>query len=110
MLGNRGSDCDTDDEDYDEDHDIDVAMDTEGPQPEVVVIEGHEYITKMVAGDPTDGDTLEEHKECTKNFIAAHADEKKGMSACYHQTGTFNGICRHGICLKVCDMIQSGEL
>ena len=47
---------------------------------------------------------------CVERWKANAEDEKKGMFACFDESGIFTAVCRHGFLLVFCDMIQSGEL
>jgi hypothetical protein len=37
-------------------------------------------------------------------------EERKKMWQMFTETGIFVAVCRHGLLLLLCDMIQSGEL
>ena len=92
------------DEEGSEYSDVDAALELGETATEV--IDGQEYIVKNVQGDPTDGD----RSDCTRNFLAAAADNKKGMFALFDKTGVFVAVCKHGVLIIYCDMICSGEL
>lgn len=47
---------------------------------------------------------------CTARWKNAGPDGQKRMFSMYLITGLFICLCRHGILLLMCDMIQSGEL
>jgi hypothetical protein len=67
-----------------------------------------EEVVTNVEGYPTNLDSI--LSVCAERWKANRADEKKGFSGCYDESGIFIAICRHGILLLVCDMIASGEL
>lgn len=47
--------------------------------------------------------------ECTEKWKANADDHKKTMWECFDESGIFALVCRHGILLLVCDIVQSGE-
>jgi Kyakuja-Dileera-Zisupton transposase/CxC1 like cysteine cluster associated with KDZ transposases len=47
--------------------------------------------------------------ECAERWKANADDNKKVMWECFDECGIFVVVCRHGIVLLACDMIQSGE-
>jgi hypothetical protein len=47
---------------------------------------------------------------CTKRWKNAGPEGQKKMFSMFLVTGLFLCLCRHGILLLLCDMIQSGEL
>jgi hypothetical protein len=47
---------------------------------------------------------------CTERWKNAGPDGQKKMFSMFLITGVFLCLCRHGILLLLCDMIQSGEL
>lgn len=55
-----------------------------------------------LVGDDTD--------DCTRNWKAAAAAEKKRMWGVFEETGIFVSACRHSLILWFSDMIRSGEL
>lgn len=78
------------------------------------VVDGVEVLVKNVQGDPTDGLEGLTHGSydaiCVERFTAAKADETKGMHSCYDESGKMVAVCRHGIVILMCDIVQSGEL
>lgn len=56
--------------------------------------------------DFADGD----EDDCTRNWKAAAAAEKKRMWGVFEETGIFVSACRHSLILWFSDMIRSGEL
>jgi len=88
----------TDDSDYDSD-DIDIELEignSNGP------------VEETVPGDPTDGD--ETNRVCVERWKANADDSKKGMFSCFEESGLFVAVCRHGLLISCCDMVESGEL
>lgn len=65
-------------------------------------------IVKNVQGDPTDGDNPE--RQCVERWKANADDSKKGMFSCFEESGLFVAVCRHGLLIQCCDMVESGEL
>jgi hypothetical protein len=84
-----------------EEDDIDVAIEL-GDE----VVDGE--VVKNIQGDPTDG--AEQSAVCVHRWKANADDAKKGMFSCFDETGLFVAVCRHGVLLTSCDMVQSGEL
>jgi hypothetical protein len=110
-TGQAGSDASDDSEvDSSDEDNIDVEIEMEGGDPKLIEIDGHEYIVKNFQGDPTDAADYNFLKDCVSRWKANAADIKKGMLACFDESGSFIGVCRHGILLVACDMVQSGEL
>ena len=66
--------------------------------------------TPQVAPDHPDAAKENAIRDCTKNWKAAQADEKKKMWEMYDETGIFAAVCRHGMMLAIMDMRRSGEL
>jgi hypothetical protein len=63
---------------------------------------------KNVQGDPTDGS--DPNAKCVVRWKANSDDSKKGMFSCFEESGLFIAVCRHGVLLTACDMVESGEL
>jgi hypothetical protein len=96
-----------DDEDSGEDSDDpDVAIEL-GERTEAVE-DDNLVITKNVQGDPTD--TSDPYAICVERWKANADDAKKGMFSCFDESGLFVAVCRHGLLITACDMVQSGEL
>lgn len=60
-------------------------------------------------GDPTDGEAGP-LSDCSKRWKAASPEATKISLGCWDQTGIFAGACRHGMVIKACEMVRSGEL
>lgn len=78
-----------------------------------IEIGGVEYVVKNVQADATgvdEADTNDPLAVCVKNWKAGAADSKKGMFSCFDESGMFVSVCKHGILIRYCDQIRSGEL
>jgi hypothetical protein len=64
------------------------------------------------AGDTMPGDhgDTSDRIPCVDTWKNLAADEKKKLGNYHRETGLFVTVCRHGICLIMCDMVRSGEL
>lgn len=47
---------------------------------------------------------------CTDKWKAAQAQDSEVKTEYYEQTGIFPVLCRHGMIIKCCEMVRSGEL
>ena len=66
---------------------------------------------RVVPGDPTDGnDSAELGHVCAERWKANAYDSKKGIFSCFEESGLFVSVCRHGLLIICCDMVESGEL
>jgi hypothetical protein len=63
---------------------------------------------KKVVEDDTTGNVVT--VPCTKRWKNAGPEGQKKMFSMFLMTGIFLCLCRHGVLLLICDMIQSGEL
>lgn len=90
-----------DDDDNDDD-------DKGGPGLGIGKSDGRSGASASEEGDPTDGAAV--ISNCTKNWKAAAAEEKKRAFGIFDETGVFASACRHGLILWVADMVRSGEL
>jgi Kyakuja-Dileera-Zisupton transposase len=57
----------------------------------------------MVQDDP-------DYNPCADRWKNMKDDLTKRMWAIFDETGIFLALCRHGFCLVIADMVQSGEL
>jgi hypothetical protein len=58
-------------------------------------------------GDPTD---TQGASPCATQWKASAAEHQKRSLDIYESTGMFVSACRHGLILKACEMVRSGEL
>lgn len=65
-----------------------------------------------VGDEEVEGDSSEAtlRAQCTTNWKAASADERKKMWGVFVETGYFLSACRHSLICWFSDMIRSGEL
>jgi Kyakuja-Dileera-Zisupton transposase len=59
-------------------------------------------------GHPVDG--LEEPTPCVQRWVNLADESTKKRLGIFQKTGLFLSVCRHGMALVMCDMVQSGEL
>ena len=57
---------------------------------------------------PVDG--LEGASVCAHRWTNLGKESQKRSIGIFDETGVFVTVCRHGVVLFVCDMVQSGEL
>jgi hypothetical protein len=94
----------SDEEDNSDDPDVAIEL---GERIEAIT-DGELVITKNVQGDPTDAS--DSMASCVEKWKANADDAKKGMFSCFKETGIFIAVCRHGLLITACDMVESGEL
>lgn len=86
--------------------DVDVEMEIAGDAQEDVVMKAGQIDAATTSASLLD-DIV---SICVERWKANAAETKKGMFDCFDEAGIFIAICRHGMVLVVCDMVQSGEL
>jgi hypothetical protein len=102
-MGNPGeTEAEEGDDNVDEDGAwLDIEVGAEGTES------GHFKKTPVDMDSPVADDPL---NPCTERWKNAGPDGQKKMFSMFLITGVFLCLCRHGILLLLCDMIQSGEL
>ena len=59
-------------------------------------------------GRLTDG--INKATRCVQHWTNLVDENTKKHLGIFHETGLFLSVCRHGMALVMCDMVQSGEL
>jgi hypothetical protein len=63
------------------------------------------YNNKYLQVEPSD-----DENSCTGRWKNMDDEKTKRSWGVYDETGVFVAMCRHGFCLLIADMVQSGEL
>ena len=68
----------------------------------------HEPSDSHDPGDPADG--TQGPNQCTDRWKSSAVEHEKRALDIYDTTGLFASACCHGLILKACEMVRSGEL
>ena len=55
-------------------------------------------------------DGVEEDSVCAERWANLADDSKKHQWGLFEEAGVFVTVCRHGLVLRMCDIVRSGEL